>query len=371
MVFLNIISETLSGSWWWIFAFLGVIFGCVMLGSSQLEDHTGPANFEATEKIIEPEPMEEVVMEDLPNTVVEHAPEPVLPTAATATLDDLNETKGEVDFFKMELLELKEEMRRQREASKERQNDQQAEIESLKAELENELRKKYSIEQADGLTAELRDDINEIRGIVSDQNQKANLTITHLNEKIQMLTSDFEAELFNFKKRLAEQADTIEAHQNYASDILKIREELASLSSKVLSSKTHEEQSNVGQWVDKKLDTYKADKTGMADFALESAGAEILPEFSTKGLTSNAAMIKLWSIPIIYNTMSPRIAIQPDVNPGNCFAFKGSEGAIGIQLSRQVIVQNVTVEHIPKVSVLFLLFHSLKTDSGDKSDWSH
>ena len=90
------------------------------------------------------------------------------------------------------------------------------------------------------------------------------------------------------------------------------------------------------------------DKTGMPDFALESAGAEILQDMTSRGLASRNAMIKLWSIPIFYHTMSARVALQPDVNPGNCFAFGGGDGTLGIKLSHPVVVQNVTIEHIPK-----------------------
>ena len=65
-------------------------------------------------------------------------------------------------------------------------------------------------------------------------------------------------------------------------------------------------------------------------------------------------MIKIWNVPIFYHTVSARTALQPDVNPGNCFAFGGDQGTIGIRLSRRVVVQNVTIEHIPKVCPFFL-----------------
>ena len=48
----------------------------------------------------------------------------------------------------------------------------------------------------------------------------------------------------------------------------------------------------------------------MADYALESAGAEILEHLTTSGLSTGNAMVKLWNIPIFYHTMSPRLAIQ-------------------------------------------------------------
>ena len=78
----------------------------------------------------------------------------------------------------------------------------------------------------------------------------------------------------------------------------------------------------------------------------------VYSEWTSRGLSSNAAMIKIWNVPIFYHTVSARVALQPDVNPGNCFAFGGDYGTIGIKLSRSVIVQNVTLEHIPKVSTV-------------------
>merc|ERR1711970_264277 len=108
------------------------------------------------------------------------------------------------------------------------------------------------------------------------------------------------------------QSDKIISNRDFASEMANIRAELAALSSKILVTETHQVQTEVADIVDSKIETYKADKTGMVDFALESTGAEILPELSSKGLTSNAAMIKIWNFPIIYHTISARIAIQPE-----------------------------------------------------------
>ena len=106
----------------------------------------------------------------------------------------------------------------------------------------------------------------------------------------------------------------------------------------------------IEEGVNSKLEIFSADKTGMADYALESAGAEIIEEYTTSGLPTAAPMVKLWNWPLFYQTMSARIAIQPNVNPGNCFAFSGHKGHMGIKLSHQIIAQNITIEHIPKVN---------------------
>ena len=59
-------------------------------------------------------------------------------------------------------------------------------------------------------------------------------------------------------------------------------------------------------------------------------------------------LLKVWDIPLFYQTLSPRLAIQPQVHPGNCFGFNGARGSIGVKLSRPIIVKSVTIEHIPR-----------------------
>ena len=60
-------------------------------------------------------------------------------------------------------------------------------------------------------------------------------------------------------------------------------------------------------------------------------------------------MLSIWKVPLLYQKMSPRIAITPGALPGTCFAFEGGSGTLGIKLSQPIVVQNVTLQHIPKV----------------------
>lgn len=105
---------------------------------------------------------------------------------------------------------------------------------------------------------------------------------------------------------------------------------------------------DIGQILEEKLWQFDADRTGMADFALESAGAEIIPEHTSQGIKSNSPMLSIWKVPLLYQKMSPRIAITPGALPGTCFAFEGGSGTLGIKLSQPIVVQNVTLQHIPK-----------------------
>ncbi|KAI5087689.1 SUN domain-containing protein 2-like [Silurus meridionalis] len=45
----------------------------------------------------------------------------------------------------------------------------------------------------------------------------------------------------------------------------------------------------------------------------------------------------------------PETVIQPEVFPGKCWAFKGSEGYLVISLPSPIHVTNVTLEHLPRV----------------------
>ena len=65
-------------------------------------------------------------------------------------------------------------------------------------------------------------------------------------------------------------------------------------------------------------------------------------------------MLSVWKVPLLYQTMSPRIAITPGASPGTCFAFEGDSGTLGIKLSQPIVVQNVTLQHIPKVRYSYI-----------------
>ncbi|PIK53929.1 hypothetical protein BSL78_09151 [Apostichopus japonicus] len=96
------------------------------------------------------------------------------------------------------------------------------------------------------------------------------------------------------------------------------------------------------------LNQYSADKTGMVDYALESAGGSVVSTRCSETFTSKTALLSIFGIPLWYVTNSPRTVLQPDVNPGNCWAFKGAVGFLVIQLSDTIKPTYFTMEHIPK-----------------------
>ncbi|KAG9334122.1 hypothetical protein JZ751_009092 [Albula glossodonta] len=96
------------------------------------------------------------------------------------------------------------------------------------------------------------------------------------------------------------------------------------------------------------LRVYSQDRTGMVDYALESGGGSILSTRCSETFETKTALVSLFGIPLWYFTQSPRVVIQPDVYPGNCWAFKGSQGYLVIRLSLRVHISAFSLEHIPK-----------------------
>ncbi|CAL9693337.1 unnamed protein product [Knipowitschia caucasica] len=105
---------------------------------------------------------------------------------------------------------------------------------------------------------------------------------------------------------------------------------------------------NVKVIVQNALKLFSQDRTGLVDFALESGGGSILSTRCSETYETKTALMSLFGLPLWYFSQSPRVVIQPDVYPGNCWAFKGSQGYLVIRLSMRVRPTSFCVEHIPK-----------------------
>ncbi|XP_055378297.1 klaroid protein [Condylostylus longicornis] len=96
------------------------------------------------------------------------------------------------------------------------------------------------------------------------------------------------------------------------------------------------------------LAVYDADKTGMVDYALESAGGQILSTRCTENYHVKSAQISLFGFPLWYPSNTPRTAISPSVQPGECWAFQGFPGFLVLKLNTMIFVSGFSLEHIPK-----------------------
>ncbi|XP_063697444.1 klaroid protein [Culicoides brevitarsis] len=128
--------------------------------------------------------------------------------------------------------------------------------------------------------------------------------------------------------------------------LLKVRSEMSSHTAK--QSMTEIDEASITRIVRAILAVYDADKTGLPDFALETAGGQVISTRCTQFYQRRTAQISIFGIPLWYQSSTPRIAITPSVHPGQCWAFTGFPGYLVIQLSRLIHVTGFTVEHIPK-----------------------
>ncbi|XP_070187444.1 SUN domain-containing protein 2-like isoform X2 [Littorina saxatilis] len=93
---------------------------------------------------------------------------------------------------------------------------------------------------------------------------------------------------------------------------------------------------------------FSADRTGLPDYALESAGGSVISVRCSETYYRKTALISIFGIPLWYTSNSARTVIQPDVHPGQCWAFKGDKGFIVIQLAQPIRPTSFSLEHIPK-----------------------
>ncbi|XP_050980911.1 SUN domain-containing protein 1 isoform X3 [Labeo rohita] len=100
--------------------------------------------------------------------------------------------------------------------------------------------------------------------------------------------------------------------------------------------------------VNNAMKLYSEDRTGLVDYALESGGGSIISTRCSESFDTKTALLSLFGLPLWYFSQSPRVVIQPDVHPGNCWAFKGSQGYLVVGLSMKIVPTAFSVDHVPK-----------------------
>uniref|UniRef100_A0A8B9DT50 Sad1 and UNC84 domain containing 2 n=1 Tax=Anser cygnoides TaxID=8845 RepID=A0A8B9DT50_ANSCY len=210
----------------------------------------------------------------------------------------------------------------------------------------------------------------ELAGLKSDQ-EAMGKHVEGLLEQLKALRADVEAQMPAWIGRFLSQP-----HQDGAAALVLQREdlhtELQALERKILAKVQEERrlsareasagigvalrpggaggvtEEQVHLIVDQALKRYSEDRVGMVDYALESAGASVINTRCSETYETRTALLSLFGIPLWYHSQSPRVILQPDVNPGNCWAFRGSQGFAVIRLSSLIRPTAVTLEHVPR-----------------------
>ncbi|XP_069506830.1 SUN domain-containing protein 3-like isoform X2 [Ambystoma mexicanum] len=90
------------------------------------------------------------------------------------------------------------------------------------------------------------------------------------------------------------------------------------------------------------------DHIQVPDYALKSAGASILRSRTSESYETNTAQMRWHNFAFWNYSPDPDIILQPDVNPGNCWAFPGAEGHATVKLAENICPVAVTIQHIPR-----------------------
>ena len=99
------------------------------------------------------------------------------------------------------------------------------------------------------------------------------------------------------------------------------------------------------------LKKFSNDRTGEPDFALESAGGFVVSTRCTENYDEKSRRESIFGIPLWFTSYSPRSVIQrksQNLNAGECWAIKGNQAYLVIQLARKIDVTAVSYEHLPK-----------------------
>ncbi|KAM0725890.1 Klaroid protein [Formica fusca] len=98
------------------------------------------------------------------------------------------------------------------------------------------------------------------------------------------------------------------------------------------------------------LQIYDADKTGQVDYALESAGGQIISTRCTQRYDIKSRAFTLFGFTLYYESNNPRTVIQRNpIQPGVCWAFQDFPGYLLIQLRSAIYVTGFTLEHVSKL----------------------
>lgn len=127
--------------------------------------------------------------------------------------------------------------------------------------------------------------------------------------------------------------------------------------------------------IDDSLLKYSKDTLARPDFALASGGAQIVHEQTSKSMEL-VRENKAWSwltgrqsFGLATTGRMPEIILHPSSQPGMCWPFEGSRGEVGILLSREVRVTDITLEHAARELVSAKSLGSAPKDIEVVSTW--
>lgn len=201
------------------------------------------------------------------------------------------------------------------------------------------------------------DEINQMKGVLSELQRRHLELLKELGEQKSQGTVQAEqlkkaSEAARIAQETAEKAQQIVQAQ---ADIISNQQQAAA----AVDHSSHQQQQHFGldknvtfreieEYINRTFYLYNADKTGKTDFASESVGGSVLFTRCTETYMEGARWFTVFDVPITRITVSPRVVIQGTIQPGNCWAFKGSKADLFIRLAARIRPTSFSIEHIPK-----------------------
>ncbi|CAG4979673.1 unnamed protein product [Colias eurytheme] len=97
------------------------------------------------------------------------------------------------------------------------------------------------------------------------------------------------------------------------------------------------------------LQIYDADKTGLVDYALESAGGQVISTRCTELYQIKTKQYSVLGLPVWWVYTSPRYALTPGAMPAECWAFQGFPGYLVIRTYAIIEVTGFSLEHMSRL----------------------
>ncbi|CAJ0955317.1 unnamed protein product, partial [Mesorhabditis belari] len=176
-----------------------------------------------------------------------------------------------------------------------------------------------------------------------------NQVSTLIEKKIGLLLADIRHDYMSASKNQASQnqaeLDSIKAQLKALQDIKVSILELQKTEGTSLDMSSLEAKINAA------ILKYNSDRTGIPDYALESAGGSVVSTRCSETYPQASRLEKLFNIPLWYSNYGPRTVIQrssPALVPGECWAFTGGVGFLTIKLARPLRVTSISYEHVAK-----------------------
>jgi hypothetical protein len=93
------------------------------------------------------------------------------------------------------------------------------------------------------------------------------------------------------------------------------------------------------------LDVYAADRIGLPDYGLLSAGARVEEEVTSPSYVPEVVSLP-WNLMYDLKVSEPEWALMPGLHVSECWAFAGNEGSIGVHLSEPIYPTSVSLDHV-------------------------